>query len=110
VINDVYYKHKTFNKFIQSLLQNAIGIDFGYIESPERKITKRFEVALMSTKISKLIVNDLIGYYGDNVKEVFEKWENIGLIIPCNDDYKLSGSGCYFISNMIDQLRLLHEI
>ena len=109
VINRVNFRHKTFKNYFHSIKQKEIGLEYGYLETEERKRKKRFEVSLMSTSISTTAVTDLTGYYGNVFLKVFNYWKSTGLIKQNNDGFELTASGCFLISNMIEQLRMLNR-
>ena len=107
VINRVNFRHTRLKKYLQDSHLNKKGLDFGYIESEERAKKKRFETSLMSTKISNASISGMRDYFGNSFTNAFISWKDAGLIRQNHDQFELTASGCFLISNMIEQTRLL---
>jgi coproporphyrinogen III oxidase-like Fe-S oxidoreductase len=102
-----YRNHKIFN-YLKNIENNNSAIDFAYCEDPQRITVRRLEEQLMSAKISKIVFDEAVNNVDKSFKGIFDLWEYVGLIEPVSENnYELTGSGCWFLSDMLNQLRRL---
>jgi coproporphyrinogen III oxidase-like Fe-S oxidoreductase len=109
VVGGINFRHNSFNKYMNSVNQHRIGLDYGYRESAERSMKTQFEVALMSTKIPESLLAGFSEIYGDRFEKIFKGWNRNGMINESSGKFELSAGGCYFISTMIEEVRNLKQ-
>lgn len=104
-----FYRHKKLKKYLESVFQGNFGIEFGYLENHPRQIIREFETQLMSTHIEQASIEKMNAQFGMYFKGIFDFWCAVGLLDQTNDqaNFELSGSGCWLLSIMTEQLRRL---
>ena len=107
IIGKMNYRHKNINSYISSVQREDLGIDYCFLETAERTRKKKMEIALMSTKIPNTCIEDMINFYDDKFSSTFDLWKSAGLIKENGGQVELTGSGCFLISEMIEQVRML---
>ena len=109
-IGNIFFRHKKFKKYMDSVKDGNTGIDFGYIEDKKRAATKKFESYLMSTRIPNSAIHDMIEKYSFSFHGIFDMWTAAGLLKKSlkEDVYELTGSGCWLLSTMNMQIRRLN--
>ena len=102
-LGKVAFRHKKLKKYMDSINSDESGIDWSYIEDERRMVIGQLETDLMSTCISVQHLERMIDTFGHSFKGIFD------IIIPSSEqgEYQLTGSGCWLLSTMLDQLRRL---
>lgn len=108
-LGNIVYRHKKFKKYMDAVLRGEAGIDFGFIESDRRRAIRELENHLMSTCIPREIIDLSIEEFGESLKGIFELWKEAHLVESANEGchFRLTGSGCWLLSTMVDQIRRL---
>lgn len=107
-LGKIFFRHKKYKKYLNSIAKGTPGIDYGYVEDETRSRIRKLETYLMSTSIPAHYINYLNEFYGHSFKGIFDLWKEAGLIRKNNTmDFELTGSGCWLLSSMIEQTRRL---
>lgn len=108
-INRLNFRHKRFNAYLQSILNNGAGLETGFVESEDRRRKKTLEVSLMSTRIRREKMIEFREFYGEDFTRMMNGWGQSGLLSINDGTAELTAAGCYLISNMINQARQLER-
>jgi anaerobilin synthase len=106
-IGSLFFRHHKFKQYLKAIDQGGLGIDFGYREDDHRYLIRLCETEIMSGEITQKGIKQIVEAFGPSFKGMIDLWQAAGLICKKNESYELTGSGCWFISNMIDQARRL---
>jgi coproporphyrinogen III oxidase-like Fe-S oxidoreductase len=102
-----YRNHRIYN-YLKNIEDNRSAINLAYYEDSHRIPVRLIEEQLMSASISTKVLNTAMNNIDHSLKGIFDLWEYAGLIEPVSDsEYELTGSGCWFLSDMLKQLRRL---
>jgi oxygen-independent coproporphyrinogen III oxidase len=108
-IGSMFYRHKKYKPYLASIAEGTLGIDSGFSTNELRDRIYRFETELMSTHIPLEGIKNMEAQFGDSFKGIFDLWLIANLIrfFPESSRYELTGSGCWLLSSMIEQVRRL---
>ncbi len=100
------FRHKKLAQYLTAVQAGELGVEYGYYENDLRFEVRTFETELMSGKIASPAVSRMFGIFGLGFQGIFDLWLAAGLIVKRTEgDYELSGSGCWFLDNMVHQIR-----
>jgi len=109
-LGSVVFRHGKYKRYIGSVTKGGAGIDFGYLEDDRRGTVRQFETHLMSTHIPVEAVILMTDVFGNTFMGIFQLWRDASLLewLDTEGEFRLTGSGCWLLSAMMDQIRRLN--
>jgi oxygen-independent coproporphyrinogen-3 oxidase len=99
IFNDFYYMHDPVKNFMRVEKENSPLLLGGGFLSAEEKALRPIIASLMTASVpaSRLTSSPFLS--------LFEQWQQSGLLYLYNSEYILSGTGSWFITQMIESLK-----
>ena len=106
---NICWRHHKFKQYLLAIGQGNFGIAFGYVESTDRSLLRQLESYLMSTRIPDEFIKTFISHYGPSFQGIWDLWQQAEVVrVSFEDgDFELTGSGCWLLSTLFNQIRRL---
>lgn len=101
------FRHNKYLSYMRAVQSGRMGLESGYIEDTWRARVSRFESALMSGTVREDERALMAVNFGPSFSGIWDLWLETGLLQPGEHpgDNILTGSGCWLLANMLEQLR-----
>ena len=106
-LGPVHFRHLKYLSYMNAVRGGGIGLESGYVENAQRALISRYESALMSARVREEERALMAGSFGPSFSGIWDLWCESGLLQKeeHSGDYLLTGSGCWLLASMLDQIR-----